>query len=168
MFSTYDCALQSSRISRSPIKRLTRKDRSRRGKPDVSVSVGATSSTHGSTCHSKLTGSNITVRRQTLLLEDRLNLAAHSLRDSFCSCPDLSTDAAVSGSRSLLLHQTADRDSLLPSPSCPQGESKKISWRESNSKANSLFLFLWKLAFWLKSVLWAVCLHKLKGYMDRK
>ncbi|XP_063330790.1 SRSF protein kinase 3-like [Pelmatolapia mariae] len=114
----------SSRISRSPIKRLTRKDRSRRGKPDVSVSdVGATSSTHGSTCHSKLTGSNITVRRQTLLLEDRLNLAAHSLRDSFCSCPDLSTDAAVSGSRSLLLHQTADRDSLLPSPSCPQGTS---------------------------------------------
>uniref|UniRef100_A0A669CS33 non-specific serine/threonine protein kinase n=1 Tax=Oreochromis niloticus TaxID=8128 RepID=A0A669CS33_ORENI len=79
-------------------------------------------------------GSNITVRRQTLLLEDRLNLGAHSLRDSFCSCPDLSTDAAVSGSRSLLLHQTADRDSLLPSPSCPQGESKKISWRESNSK----------------------------------
>uniref|UniRef100_I3KWR7 non-specific serine/threonine protein kinase n=1 Tax=Oreochromis niloticus TaxID=8128 RepID=I3KWR7_ORENI len=75
-----------------PIKRLTRKDRSRRGKPDVSVSdVGATSSTHGSTCHSKLTGSNITVRRQTLLLEDRLNLGAHSLRDSFCSCPDLST-----------------------------------------------------------------------------
>lgn len=134
----------------------------------MSVSVGATSSTHGSTCHSNLTGSNITVRRQTLLLEDRLNLAAHSLRDSFCSCPDLSTDAAVSGSRSLLLHQTADRDSLLPSPSCPQGESKKISWRESNSKANSLFLFLWKLAFWLKSVLWAVCLHKLKGYMDRK
>uniref|UniRef100_A0AAX7W0B3 non-specific serine/threonine protein kinase n=1 Tax=Astatotilapia calliptera TaxID=8154 RepID=A0AAX7W0B3_ASTCA len=118
-----------------------------RSPPDVSVSVGATSSTHGSTCHSKLTGSNITVRRQTLLLEDRLNLAAHSLRDSFCSCPDLSTDAAVSGSRSLLLHQTADRDSLLPSPSCPQGESKKISWRESNSKANSLFLFLWKLAF---------------------
>lgn len=89
----------------------------------MSVSVGATSSTHGSTCHSKLTGSNITVRRQTLLLEDRLNLAAHSLRDSFCSCPDLSTDAAVSGSRSLLLHQTADRDSLLPSPSCPQGTS---------------------------------------------
>lgn len=112
----------SSRVSRSPIKLLTRKDRSRRGKPDMSVSdVSAPSSTHSSTCHSKLTGPNLTVRRQTLLLEDRLDLAAHSHRDSFCSCPDLSTDAAVSGSRSVLLHQTADRELLPPSPSCPRG-----------------------------------------------
>lgn len=84
--------------------------------------ASAPSSTRGSTRHSKLTGPNLTVRRQTLLLEDRLDLAAHSNRDSFCSCPDLSTDAAVPGSRSVLLHQTADREPIPPS-SCPRGQS---------------------------------------------
>ncbi|XP_040890582.1 SRSF protein kinase 2-like isoform X2 [Toxotes jaculatrix] len=121
---------QSSKVSRSPINRLTRKDKSRRGqestsdhkqrdKPHVSFSdVTPLASTHSSTCHPKLAGPNLTLRRQTLLLEDGLDLAPHSHRDSICSWPDLNTDAPVSGSRSVLLHQTADKEP--PSPSSPR------------------------------------------------
>ncbi|XP_018535480.1 SRSF protein kinase 3 [Lates calcarifer] len=123
----------SSKVSRSPINRLTRKDRSRRGqenisddkqrdKPHVSFSdVTPPSSTHSSTCHSKLTGPNLTLRRQTLLLEDGVDLAPHSHRDSICSWPDLNTDAPGSGSRSVILHQTADKEPPPPSPSSPCG-----------------------------------------------
>ncbi|XP_044077970.1 SRSF protein kinase 2-like isoform X3 [Siniperca chuatsi] len=126
---------QSSKVSRSPIKRLTRKDRSRRGqesapehnqkdKLHVSFSdVTAPSSTRSSTCHSKLTGPNLTLRRQTLLLEDALDSTPHSHRDSICSWPDLNTDAPVSGSRSVLLHHAADKEPPPPSPSSPRGIS---------------------------------------------
>ncbi|XP_044077962.1 SRSF protein kinase 3-like isoform X2 [Siniperca chuatsi] len=125
----------SSKVSRSPIKRLTRKDRSRRGqesapehnqkdKLHVSFSdVTAPSSTRSSTCHSKLTGPNLTLRRQTLLLEDALDSTPHSHRDSICSWPDLNTDAPVSGSRSVLLHHAADKEPPPPSPSSPRGIS---------------------------------------------
>uniref|UniRef100_A0A8D0AB16 non-specific serine/threonine protein kinase n=1 Tax=Sander lucioperca TaxID=283035 RepID=A0A8D0AB16_SANLU len=44
--------------------------------------VTAPPSTRSSTCHSKLTGPNLTLRRQTLLLEDGLGSAPHSQRDS--------------------------------------------------------------------------------------
>ncbi|XP_037639907.1 SRSF protein kinase 3-like isoform X1 [Sebastes umbrosus] len=125
----------SSKVSRSPIKRLTRKDRSRRGQESTSdhnqkdklhvsfSDVPAPSGTRSSTCHSKLTGPNLKLRRQTLLLEDGLDLKPNSHRDSICSWPDLNTDAPVSGSRSVLLHQTADKELPPPSPSSPRGIS---------------------------------------------
>lgn len=130
---TSDCfpQLQSSKVSRSPIKRLTRKDRSRRGQESASnynqkdklhvsfSDVTAPPSTRSSTCHSKLTGPNLTLRRQTLLLEDGLGSAPHSQRDSICSWPDLNTDAPVSGSRSVLLDQTS-------SPSSHRSQSQGI------------------------------------------
>ena len=123
--------LQSSKVSRSPIKRLTRKDRSRRGqesssdkhqKDKVHVSfsdVTAPSSTHSSNCHSKLTGPNISSRRKTLLLEDGL--------DSISSWPDLHTDAPVSGSRSMLLHQTANKEPAPPSSQSSPGSQSHMS-----------------------------------------
>ncbi|XP_068576480.1 SRSF protein kinase 3-like [Cebidichthys violaceus] len=121
----------SSKVSKSPIKRLTRKDRGRRGqdhnpkdKLHVSFSdVAAPSSTRSSTCPSKLTGPNLALRRRTLLLEDGLDWTPHSPRESICSWPDLNTDAPVSGSRSVLLHQTADKEPPPPSPSSPRGIS---------------------------------------------
>ncbi|XP_029288502.1 SRSF protein kinase 2-like isoform X2 [Cottoperca gobio] len=127
---------QSSKFSRSPIKRLTRKDRTRRGQESSSehnqkvqhhVSFSddtAPPSTRSSTCPSKLTaGPNFTLRRQTLLFEDGLDSAPPNHRESICSWPDLNTHAPVSGSRSVLLHQAADKDLLPPSPSSPRGVS---------------------------------------------
>uniref|UniRef100_A0A8C2ZCW0 non-specific serine/threonine protein kinase n=1 Tax=Cyclopterus lumpus TaxID=8103 RepID=A0A8C2ZCW0_CYCLU len=81
---------KQSKVSKSPIKRLTRKDRGRRGqdhnqkaKLHVSFSdVTGPSSTRSSACHSKLTGPNLMLRRQTLLMEDGPD----------CSWPDLNTD----------------------------------------------------------------------------
>ncbi|XP_070694878.1 SRSF protein kinase 3-like [Pempheris klunzingeri] len=123
----------SSKFSNSPIKRLTRKDRTRRGqesgsdrhqrdKLHVSFSdVTAPTCTRSSTCLSKLSGPNLRFRRQTLLWEDGLDsVAPHSHRASICSWPDLS---AVSGSRSGPLHETADREPPPPSPSSPRGIS---------------------------------------------
>ncbi|XP_034387945.1 SRSF protein kinase 3-like [Cyclopterus lumpus] len=109
----------SSKVSKSPIKRLTRKDRGRRGqdhnqkaKLHVSFSdVTGPSSTRSSACHSKLTGPNLMLRRQTLLMEDGPD----------CSWPDLNTDAPVSDSRSALLHQTAHKEPPPPSPSSTRG-----------------------------------------------
>uniref|UniRef100_A0A665VU24 non-specific serine/threonine protein kinase n=1 Tax=Echeneis naucrates TaxID=173247 RepID=A0A665VU24_ECHNA len=112
----------SPAITSHPVTRLIRKDRGRRGqantsdhkqrdKPHVSFSdVTPPSSTCTSNCHSKLTGPSLTLRRHTLLLEDRLDLAPHSIRDSVYSLPDFNTDASVSGSRSMLLPQTADKE----------------------------------------------------------
>uniref|UniRef100_A0A3P8U764 non-specific serine/threonine protein kinase n=1 Tax=Amphiprion percula TaxID=161767 RepID=A0A3P8U764_AMPPE len=67
------------KVPKSPIKRLTRKDRSQRGqesssdhkrdKPPMSSS-DAPPSTKSSTCHSKLSGPNLKLRRQTLLWDD--------------------------------------------------------------------------------------------------
>uniref|UniRef100_A0AAQ5XEY0 non-specific serine/threonine protein kinase n=1 Tax=Amphiprion ocellaris TaxID=80972 RepID=A0AAQ5XEY0_AMPOC len=117
------------KVPKSPIKRLTRKDRSRRGqesssdhkrdKPPMSSS-DAPSSTKSSTCHSKLSGPNLKLRRQTLLWEDGPDSGPRSHRDSICSWLDLSTDAPVSGSR--LLHQTTDKEPLPASPSSPHGQ----------------------------------------------
>uniref|UniRef100_A0A3Q3T236 non-specific serine/threonine protein kinase n=1 Tax=Mastacembelus armatus TaxID=205130 RepID=A0A3Q3T236_9TELE len=110
----------SSKVSGSPIKRLTRRDRRRRGeenssdhkqrdKNHVSFSdVTPPSGTRSSTCQSKLTGPNLTLKRNTLLLEDTLDSVPQSHRDSICSWPGLSTDAPVSGSRSVFLRQDAD------------------------------------------------------------
>lgn len=118
---------QSSKVSGSPIKRLTRKERSRRGqerasdhkqrdKPHVSFSdVTPPSSTHRSTCHSKLSGPDLTLRRQTLLLEDSLD-SPHSHRDSVCWWPVITSDQPVSGPRS------ASEKLPPPSPSSFCGE----------------------------------------------
>ncbi|KAL6111286.1 srpk3 [Pungitius sinensis] len=119
----------SSKVSKSPIKRLTRKDRGRRGqdhnqkdKLHVSFSDAAPpSGTCSSTCQAKLTGPNLRLRRHTLLLEDGPDWPPH--RDSICSWPDLNTDAPVCGSRSALLLRTADKEPSPPSPSSPRGIS---------------------------------------------
>ncbi|KAM9409941.1 SRSF protein kinase 3-like isoform 2-T2 [Pholidichthys leucotaenia] len=118
----------STKVSKSPIKRLTRKDKSRRGqksasdqKPDgPSGAVAAPSSSRSCTCQSKVTGPNLNLRRKTLLLEDGLDSAPRIRRYSW---PDLSTDASVSGSRSVLLHQTADKKPFPSSPASPQVSS---------------------------------------------
>uniref|UniRef100_A0A7N6B096 non-specific serine/threonine protein kinase n=1 Tax=Anabas testudineus TaxID=64144 RepID=A0A7N6B096_ANATE len=70
-------------------------DCKQRDKPHVSFSDGTpASSTHRST---KLTGPDLTLRRQTMLFEDKLDSAPHSHRHSICSWPDLNADAPVSG-----------------------------------------------------------------------
>lgn len=61
-----------------------------------------------------------------MLFEDGLDSATRSNKDSFCSWPDLNTDAPVSGSRSVLFHQTADKEPPPPSPSSPRGQSHDI------------------------------------------
>ncbi|XP_008291703.1 SRSF protein kinase 3-like [Stegastes partitus] len=122
----------SSKVPKSPIKRLTRKDRSRRAqesasdhkrdKPNtLSSDVAATSTTQSSTCHSKLTGPNLKLRRQTLLWEDGVDSDPRSHRASICSWLHLTTDAPVSGSR--ILHPTADKQPPPSSPSSPRGVS---------------------------------------------
>ncbi|XP_034068283.1 SRSF protein kinase 3-like [Gymnodraco acuticeps] len=126
----------SSKVSRIPIKRLTRKDRSRRGQENpseqkrkenlhVSFSDETTPpTTPRSTCPSKLTaGPNFTLRRQTLLFEDGPDSAPRNNRESICSWPDLNTQAPVSGSRSDLFHQAADKEPPPPSSSSPRGDS---------------------------------------------
>ncbi|KAM7402627.1 hypothetical protein PAMP_017850 [Pampus punctatissimus] len=125
----------TSKVSRTQINRLTRKERRQRGqegasnhsqndKPHVSFAdVTAPCNTRSSTCHSKLRGPNLTLRRQTMLLEDGLDSALHGHKDTNRSLPDLSKDAPVSGSRSVLLHQTADRESTPPSLSSPHSNS---------------------------------------------
>ncbi|KAM7423206.1 hypothetical protein PAMA_010980 [Pampus argenteus] len=125
----------TSKVSRTQINRLTRKERRRRGqesasdhsqndKPHVSFAADtAPCNTRSSTCHSKLRGPNLTLRRQTMLLEDGLDSALHGHKDTNRSLPDLSKDAPVSGSRSVFLHQTADRESPPPSLSSPHSIS---------------------------------------------
>lgn len=126
--------LQSSKASRGPMKRLTRKDRSRRGQESASdhnqkdklhVSVSddaAPSNTCSSTCLSEITGPNLLLRRQTLLFDDELASTPHGHRNCISSWPDLNTDAPVPGPRSVLLHQTADREPHPPSPPSPHGQ----------------------------------------------
>uniref|UniRef100_UPI003AAA7045 SRSF protein kinase 3-like n=1 Tax=Centroberyx gerrardi TaxID=166262 RepID=UPI003AAA7045 len=110
---------QSGKVSRSPINRLTRKERSRRGqeslsdhnhrdKPHVTFSdVTAPSSTHSPTSPSKLPGPDShTLRRQTLLLEDGLDLAPH-----------------IHSSRPDPPVKTAGREQPPPSPASPHGIS---------------------------------------------
>ncbi|XP_071394493.1 LOW QUALITY PROTEIN: SRSF protein kinase 3-like [Centroberyx affinis] len=112
----------SGKVSRSPINRLTRKERSRRGqeslsdrshrdKPHVTFSdVTAPSSTHSPTSPSKLPGPDShTLRRQTLLLEDGLDLAPHIHH----SRPDPPV-------------KTAGREQPPPSPASPHGQSRAV------------------------------------------
>lgn len=120
---TTDGTLQSTKVSRSSINRLTRRDRRRRGQETTSVKQRDKPhvSFSNATPASKITGPNLTLRRQTILLEDGLDSAPYSHRASICSWPDLNTDAPISGSRSLLSHQTADNGSPPPSSFSPSG-----------------------------------------------
>lgn len=113
--------LQSSKASRSPMKRLTRKDRSRRrqenasdhnqkDRPHASVPDDtAPSNTCSATCLSTITGPNVLLRRHTLLLEDELD-----------SQPDLNTDAP--GPITGLLHKPANSEPHPPAPPSPHGQ----------------------------------------------
>ncbi|KAM3621175.1 uncharacterized protein V6R79_007382 [Siganus canaliculatus] len=114
----------SSKVSRSPIKRLTRKDRSRRRQEGASdrnpkdklhvTFSDAPASTRSATCLSKITAPKQALRRHTLLFEDQLDLTPAGNRDSTYSCPDLSADVSVSCSRSFLLHHAADKEPPPP------------------------------------------------------
>ncbi|KAF7208808.1 SRSF protein kinase 3 isoform X1 [Nothobranchius furzeri] len=121
----------SSKVSVSPIKRLAGKDRSRGGpnspakprpdKPHVSFSDAAAADERGSTCSSKLSGSNLRIRRQTLLFEDKLDCVSDNHRDTISSSPNLSMDSAVSDPRSVV---TSDRKLPPLSASSTQGTGK--------------------------------------------
>nr|XP_046240658.1 SRSF protein kinase 2-like [Scatophagus argus] len=125
----------SSKVSKSPIMRLRKKDRSPRGqeiasdrsqKDKLKVSLSDATAPSGicsSTCNSEITGPNLTLRRHTLLFEDGLDSAPHDHRDSICLWSGLSTDAPACGSRSVLMHQTANKEPAPPSPSSPRSIS---------------------------------------------
>ncbi|XP_029907872.1 SRSF protein kinase 2-like [Myripristis murdjan] len=125
----------SGKVSRSPIKRLTRKERSRRGQESVSdhnhkdrphVSFSDVTAPSSPSCPSKLPGPGHTSSRKALLQEDELGSVPqiqHSHRDSVRSRPALTTEPPVSGSRSVFRHQTTDRGCQPPSPSSPHGIS---------------------------------------------
>ncbi|KAM4613493.1 SRSF protein kinase 3-like isoform 2-T3 [Polymixia lowei] len=119
----------TGKVSGIQINRLTRKDKSRRGKDGavrhnrrdkchVSFSdVPAPSGTPSSTCAAKLPGPGHTLGRQTLLPEEGLGSAPQSHRDAVRSRPVLATNPPVAGSRSALLHQPVEKDQQPPSPS---------------------------------------------------
>ncbi|XP_030274603.1 SRSF protein kinase 2-like isoform X4 [Sparus aurata] len=119
----------SSKVSKNPMRRLTRRDKSRRGqesatdhhrKDKLSASfsdVSAPSGACSSTCLSKLTDPKLKFRRHTQLFDDRLDSAPHGHRHAACSWTDLHTDAPASGSRSVLLHQNGEKEPSKPAPS---------------------------------------------------
>uniref|UniRef100_A0A671WVS6 non-specific serine/threonine protein kinase n=1 Tax=Sparus aurata TaxID=8175 RepID=A0A671WVS6_SPAAU len=84
--------MQSSKVSKNPMRRLTRRDKSRRGqesatdhhrKDKLSASfsdVSAPSGACSSTCLSKLTDPKLKFRRHTQLFDDRLDSAPHGHR----------------------------------------------------------------------------------------
>ncbi|XP_054880948.1 SRSF protein kinase 2-like [Poeciliopsis prolifica] len=121
----------SSKVSRSPLKQLSPKNKSRRGqkspsdpkpdKPHVTFSEAAASNTQLFTSTSKLRGHNLKIRRQTLLFEDVLDGAPRSHRNSMGSCPNFSMDAAASGSRSAPFPQTSHTEPVAPPASSAGG-----------------------------------------------
>ncbi|KAK7907491.1 hypothetical protein WMY93_016103 [Mugilogobius chulae] len=105
----------SNKVSKSPLERVTRRERSRRGlksihpvKPHIPCSDEAS---HNPSCssRSKLSDLDPSLRRQTLLLEDMQDSTPYSYRESICSLPDLSRQFTVS--RSMLLHQPVYKQS---------------------------------------------------------
>uniref|UniRef100_A0A671WPE8 non-specific serine/threonine protein kinase n=1 Tax=Sparus aurata TaxID=8175 RepID=A0A671WPE8_SPAAU len=99
--------MQSSKVSKNPMRRLTRRDKSRRGqesatdhhrKDKLSASfsdVSAPSGACSSTCLSKLTDPKLKFRRHTQLFDDRLDSAPHGHRHAACSWTDLHTDQSL-------------------------------------------------------------------------
>lgn len=112
--------LQSSKASRSPLKRLTRKDRSRRRHPGgseqqpdrarVSEATGASIS-RSSTCLTEVKGPQLLMKRHTLLLGDRLDV--------------ISSWTDLSGRLPAPLHQSAGKASAPPTPSSPRGQGAR-------------------------------------------
>lgn len=110
-----------SKVSGSPMKRLTRKDRSRRGQQRASDhhhNGGGSSGSCSLTCQSEITGPQLLLRRHTLLFEDQLDWAPHCHRDCMNSWPDFNSDVPVSLPRPL--RQAADKEP--PAPSAPSGQ----------------------------------------------
>uniref|UniRef100_A0A8C6UW49 non-specific serine/threonine protein kinase n=1 Tax=Neogobius melanostomus TaxID=47308 RepID=A0A8C6UW49_9GOBI len=110
----------SNKVSKRPLERLTRRDRSRRGqnavhkdKADIPFSDAAGYS-HCSSA--ELSGLSLSLRRQTLLLDERLDSSPYSYRESICSMPDLSRPFTVP--RSMFLHSAACKQ---PPPYSPHG-----------------------------------------------
>lgn len=117
---------KSNKVSKRPLERLTRRDRSRRGqkavhkdKADIPFSDVA-DCTH-SHCSSTML-SDPSLRRQTLLLDERLDTSPYNYRESICSLPDLSRPFTVS--RSMFLHQAACKQPPLYTL-CNAGDSDK-------------------------------------------
>ncbi|XP_056129061.1 SRSF protein kinase 3-like [Lampris incognitus] len=127
----------TGKVTRGQINRLTTKKKSRRrddsvndhsqtDRPhastcDVTTSSGAPSSTNPS---SKLPRPGHALSRETSVLEKGLDIAPqteHSHQDVVCSRPVLATNHLLSGSRSVLLHQTTDKDPHPPSLSASYG-----------------------------------------------
>lgn len=107
--------LQSGKASRSPLKRLTRKGRSRRRHPSASVpdrphvsEVAGPSISCSSTCLSEVKGPRVLLKRHTLLFGDRL--------DAISSWTDLS------GRLPAPSPQTTGKASAPPTPSSPRGQ----------------------------------------------
>lgn len=100
------------------MKRLTRRDKSRRGQDSgtdpsqkvhmlVPRAAAATSSTCSSASQSDIMGHDTLLRRRTLLFEDQQLWEPQHLRNAISSCPDLNADTRVSGPRSVPLHPQA-------------------------------------------------------------
>ncbi|XP_061641577.1 SRSF protein kinase 2-like [Phyllopteryx taeniolatus] len=108
--------------SRSHLKRLMWTERKQRAKANASdhsqeqpsdgLSDATTpTSAQSTTCQSLLPGSDVTLRRQTMLLSDGLDSPLLSHRDFSSSLPDITKDAPFSRSRSRFLHQMPEKQS---------------------------------------------------------
>lgn len=102
------------------MKRLTRRDKSRRGQDGgndpsqrqqahmlVPEAAATTSSACSSPSQSDIVGHEVLLRRRTLLFEDHHQWEPQHLRNAISSCPDLNEDSRVSGRRSVPLHPKA-------------------------------------------------------------
>ncbi|KAM8867990.1 SRSF protein kinase 3-like isoform 1-T1 [Synchiropus picturatus] len=117
----------SSKVSRTQIKRLTRREKKRRGqgsgpkqRDQLQVSLSGVStpcSTQTPTRPSKLRAPGFDLRRQTMLLEDTVDHETRGHRDSICSLPDFSKYSPFPVSRSTFLNQHAEKQSPPSSPS---------------------------------------------------
>ncbi|XP_049589471.1 SRSF protein kinase 3-like [Syngnathus scovelli] len=106
----------SSKASRSHLKGLRWTERKQRAKANTSDQSQKPPhdglydvTTPSGTCQTLLPDSDITLRRQTMLLSDRLDSPELSHRNFSSSLPDITQDAPFSASRSLFLHQMPDK-----------------------------------------------------------
>ncbi|KAM9799137.1 SRSF protein kinase 3-like isoform 1-T2 [Syngnathus typhle] len=106
----------SSKTSRSNLKRLRWTERKQRAKANTSDQSQKAPhdglydvTTPSGTCQTLLPDSDVTLRRQTMLLSDTLDSPELSHRNFSSSLPDITKDAPFSASRSLFLHQMPDK-----------------------------------------------------------
>ncbi|XP_068171151.1 SRSF protein kinase 3-like [Antennarius striatus] len=108
----------SRKVTRSPVKRRLRKDRSSRrqdrGQNDTHLSsLHEATAPSGTSCHSETTGPDLMLSRRTLLLEDGPDSDPHFHNDPICLWPGFNTDAPVIDSRSAVSHQPAGKEPPL-------------------------------------------------------